>query len=68
LGLNIVRQENLPSSFRRRLAPWDMKSEVNLCAAFRSLPLDEPDDQFIRLNLDARNVSADEAPIIKRGG
>jgi hypothetical protein len=41
-----------------------VKGEVTLRAAFGPLPLDESDDQLIRLNLDARDESFDEVPII----
>ena len=60
LGFNGIRQENLPPPFRRRLVPWDMKSEVTLRARFCVLALDELDDQVTRPDLDARNVGIDD--------
>ena len=66
-GFNCIRDEDVPSSFRRWLLPRDVKGEVTLCAAFAALRLDELDDHLTRKDLDARYVGLDNVSIINRG-
>jgi hypothetical protein len=57
-------QENFPAPSSRRLPPRDLKSARLLATCYRFWCLSKMNDQLVRLNLDARDVSIDKTAVI----
>ena len=65
LTLGIGRQKNLTAPRRQCLVPRDTKNH-RLAPPICFARLDKLDNQLLRMDLDARNVDVDEAPVVNR--